>query len=319
MELVLPCVSYFEGDNLNYSIGVDIGGTKIKIIILKNESIFEKYEIKTNLDNNGEYILKDVAISIIEYLKEKNIETKKIFSIGVGVPGPVVDNKVLFCVNLFWKEKDVIRELSDLLPFKTYITCLNDANATIYSEVINNYNSAVMLTIGTGIGGSIFINDIIEGVNGSAGEYGHMFVDSLYNFKCNCGLTGCLETVASATGVSNIYKYKTGKILSCKEIFELAATDDIASEVVEEITKYLGVACANIAIATNPEVIIIGGGVSNAKDMLLTKVEKYFRKYSFKSVSNTKIILASLGNDAGGIGGALYAKKNRESISYPET
>ncbi len=299
-----------------YLFGVDIGGTCIKVVILKNSICIDKYLINTNLNYNGGNILKDVSESIIDYCMNSKIDYNLIEAIGIGVPGPVVNGVVSFCVNLNWEEKDVVKELSMLLPFDTVIGCLNDANATLYAEVNNEYNTAAILTIGTGIGGGVYINGVVEGVTGSSGEFGHIYMDNPYNFKCNCGLNNCLETVASATGICNIYRFKTNNELDCKSIFDkIEENDIIALEVLEEVCMYLGKACANIAVNFNPEVIIIGGGVSLAGDILLDGIRRYFVKYCFKSVKETKIINSTLGNDSGGIGVALYAKEKRECIS----
>ncbi len=305
----------FKGDYIEYYIGVDIGGTSIKFLIFKNDKIMDKFSIKTNLSNNGENILNEISFIICEFANNNNITYEEIKAIGVGVPGPVVENNVLFCVNIFWKEKNVVKELGDLLPFKVFITCINDANAALYSEVNEKYDKAIMLTLGTGVGGGIYIHDIIEGANGSTGEFGHINIDDKYNFKCNCGLTGCLETVASANGIENIYKYKTGIDRKCIEIFKNINDDKFASEAVEEVCMYLGKVCANIATIINPQIIIIGGGMSLAKDVLLERIIKYFKKFAFKSIKNTEIILSQNGSDSGGIGGALYAKKKWERIS----
>lgn len=305
---------------MKYSIGVDIGGTKVKVVILDECKVIHKYELKTNKENNGEFIIKEIVDSICNYINNNDIKYEMIYSIGVGVPGPVVNDVVKFCVNLGWGEKNVVVEFLNLLPFKTFISCLNDANATIYAEIYNKYNSAVMVTLGTGIGGGIFNGTVLEGFNGSAGEIGHINVSNPYHFKCNCGLHNCFETVASSTGIQNIYKFKTNIDLDCKEIFTKAINNDtISLEVIEEVCDYIGRVCSILSVTINPEIIIIGGGVSLAGGFLLDKINYYFNKYSFNSVKNTNIILSVLKNDSGGIGVALYAKEKRKCVSKSET
>ncbi len=305
-------------------IGIDIGGTTVKIGFLDtNGNILNKFEIVTNKANKGENILKDVSISILEYISKNNIDTNDIEGIGFGIPGPVVNNIVTICVNLGWVNKNVAEEFSNLIPFKTKIACANDANVAALGEMWKgndlNYTNAIMLTLGTGVGGGVIVDGkAIDGVNGAGGELGHVKSDFKYNFQCNCGLKGCLETVTSATGVVNIAKAKlksnksnlsTIENLTCKDVFDNAKLNDpIALEVVQEVYSYLGHICSILSATTNPEVIIIGGGVSKAGDMLIEGIKKSYNEFAFTPVKNTSIILATLGNDAGMIGAASLVK-----------
>lgn len=308
---------------MNYLFGVDIGGTTIKIGVLDYfGNILNKNEIKTNKENSGDNILKDVANYILSYSKDNNISFSQIKGVGFGVPGPVIDNLVSVCVNLGWVNKNVKEEFSKLIPFETKICVANDANVAAIGEMYKgnkfSYNNAILLTLGTGVGGGVVVGSkAIDGFNGAGGELGHVKVDFKYNFKCNCGLEGCLETVASATGVVNIAKYyllNEKSILSnienftCKDVFDNIDCDDVSKKVVEEVCKYLGYVCSILAVTTNPEVFIIGGGLSKVGDVLVESVKKYYKQYAFPPVKNTNIILASLGNDAGMIGAALIAK-----------
>ncbi len=308
---------------MSYLFGVDIGGTTIKIGFLTTDGkIVDKFEIKTNKSDKGSNILKDVATSIISFLDNKKINYDQIEGIGFGVPGPVTDdNVVTLCVNINWANKDVCKEFAELIPFKTKLSCTNDANAAALGEMYkgNNvdYKNAIMLTLGTGVGGGVIVgNKAIGGINGAGGELGHVVIDSKYKFKCNCGLNGCLETVASATGVVNIAKkyleteksvLSTIEELTCKDVFD-NSNDTVASKVIDEVCDYLGRTCAILASTTNPEVFIIGGGVSKAGNILIDGITTKFKQYAFSPTANTKIILATLGNDAGMIGAALNVK-----------
>lgn len=300
---------------MNCSIGVDIGGTNIKIII-KSELEYKRYSLKTSDFKSG-LILDGVSEFIIDYISNSIIEFVDIKSIVIAVPGPVVDNVVLFCVNLSWGKVRVVDRMKELLPFTTNIFCVNDANACLYSEIMGmEEKCVVLLTLGTGIGGAYYNDGIIEGSTGSVGEFGHINIDSKYNFKCNCGLSGCLETVASATGIEAVYKSKTnGFCLSCEEIFSAALLlEKNALETIEELYENLGKVLSMIALTLNPDVFIIAGGVSSAGSCLIDGIKKYYEKYSFNSVRDTKIIKTSLGSYSGAIGAMLYGEKKRKCI-----
>ena len=203
----------------------------------------------------------------------------------------------------------------------------NDANVAALGETAygagRGKNDVAMLTLGTGIGGGIVADGkLIEGFHGAAGEIAHLHVFPKYEFKCNCGNSGCLETVASATGIRNVY-YKmketfTGDsplfkldLPSAKAIVNAAKhNDEIALNVIDEVSKYIGYACSVISVTTNPEVIVIGGGVSKAGEFLFDKIRKHFDLFKFSPVKSTKIIEAELGNDAGMFGAARLVINN---------
>lgn len=309
---------------MDYYFGVDIGGTTVKIGLLNaKEELIDKWEIKTNIFNHGESILSDVASSIKNYLVASKIKNEEIIGIGFGVPGPVVGSIVKSCVNLGWVEKDVKKEFLKYIDFNPKIYVGNDANVAAYGETKKGsnkkYDNAVMLTLGTGVGGGVVINGLpISGTNGAAGELGHLKIDHRYHFRCNCGLDGCLETVASATGIVRIFKHHlenhysvlSGREdLTCKDIFDAAkANDELSLKVLDEVGYYLGEACSILSATLDPEVFIIGGGVSRAGKILIDAIEKYYHKFAFHSTANTPFTLATLGNDGGMYGAALLAK-----------
>ena len=303
-----------------YVFGVDVGGTTVKMGLFNVDGeVLDKWEIKTHTENGGESILPDIAASALAKLEEKNIVKDEVAGIGIGIPGPINDEGVVpHTANLGWGYKEVTRELEELtgLPCKGG----NDANVAALGEAWKGgaagYSNVVMVTLGTGVGGGIIIGGkIITGSNGAGGEIGHLHVDDNIPGHCGCGNQGCLEQVASATGITNLANQalaasdkpsmlREGEV-SAKTVFDaVKADDELAKEIAERFGKYLGTALANITAIVDPQAIVIGGGVSKAGPILLEYVEKYYQKYCFKSCRNVKFTLATLGNDAGIFGSA---------------
>lgn len=299
-----------------YGFGVDIGGTTCKIGLFETSGkMLDKWEIPTNKADNGGHILDDVAASIDEKMKSASIAKEDVEGIGVGVPGPVLeDGSVSVCVNLGWGQVQVADELSSKtgLPVKVG----NDANVAALGEMWQGggkgYTGVVMVTLGTGVGGGIIHNGkIIPGANGAGGEIGHITVNTEEKDTCGCGRHGCLEQYASATGIVRMAKkllaekdaessLRGFEPLTAKDIFDEAKKGDaLALEAVEILGETLGMALSNIACVVNPQVFVIGGGVSRAGDILIDTVAKHFKEHAFASCKDTKFALASLGNDAG--------------------
>ena len=303
-----------------YAFGVDIGGTTCKIGFFDtNGTLLDKWEIKTNTENNGESILSDVAKAVDNKLAQEAISKDDVQGIGIGVPGPVDSQGVVHrCVNLGWGVVNVAEELGNLTGLKIKVG--NDANVAALGEMwqggAKGSKDVIMVTLGTGVGGGIIINGkIVTGSNGAGGEIGHIHVTDSVDKPCNCGNTGCLEQVASATGVVYLANKKlascdTPSVLrdgevSAKSVFDaVKAGDAVAQEIAEEFGRYLGLACANIAGVVDPQVFVIGGGVSKAGKILFDYIEKYYKKYAFPSCKDAKFALATLGNDAGIYGAA---------------
>ena len=298
-----------------YVFGVDVGGTTVKMGLFNVEGeVLDKWEIKTRTENGGEAILPDIAAAANAKLEEKGIAKEEVAGLGIGIPGPIDEDGVVpHTANLGWGYKEVSKELSELtgLPCKGG----NDANVAALGEMWKGgaagYNNVVMVTLGTGVGGGIIIGGkILTGSNGAGGEIGHLHVDDNIPGQCGCGNKGCLEQVASATGITNLANQalaasdkpsmlREGEV-SAKTVFDaVKADDELAKEVAERFGKYLGTALANITAVTDPQAIVIGGGVSKAGPILLEYVEKYYQQYCFKSCKNVKFALATLGNDAG--------------------
>ena len=299
-----------------YGFGVDIGGTTCKIGLFETTgTLLDKWEIKTNTQDGGASILDDVAASIKDKMAAEKIDADMVQGVGVGVPGPVTgDGVVLRCVNLGWNVVDVKKELSSRTGFAVQVG--NDANVAALGEMWQGggkgHNNVVMVTLGTGVGGGIIVDrHIVAGAKGAGGEIGHMIVNENEKDFCNCGRRGCLEQYTSATGIVRMAKYKLAEDtretslrgidpLTAKDIFDCAKADDaVALELVEELGKVLGKALAGIACVVDPEIFVIGGGVSKAGDILVNVVQKYYQEYAFQVCKDAEFALASLGNDAG--------------------
>ena len=303
-------------------IGVDVGGTTVKIgRFTKTGQLIEKWDIPTNKSEEGSHILTEILHSI-----EDHVDYKDVDGIGFGVPGPVVNGVVTNCINLGWKKTYLVDDVHRLIQRPEIIVrATNDANAAAAGEafvgIAKDYSNVCLLTIGTGVGGGILMNgEVINGFNGAAGELGHLFVDEQYHLPCNCGKVGCLETVASATGIVNLAKIQLQnstlpsplrhlETFSAKRVFDLAkAHDKLSEQVIEEAAKYLAKAMALVTMTVNPEVFVLGGGVSNAGDYLIEKIKPYYYALTQPFVYETKMVIAKLGNDAGMYGAAYLVR-----------
>ncbi len=306
---------------MSYVFGVDIGGTTVKIGLFSEDGvILDKWEITTRTDDGGAYILGDIAESVKAKMEEKSISRDDVIGVGMGVPGPVKDDgTVIKCVNLGWGVFNAADELGKLLDMKVKVG--NDANMAALGEMWQGggkgHLNIVMITLGTGVGGGIILDGkMLAGINGAGGEIGHMTMDLTETDVCNCGKRGCLEQYASATGIVRMAnkalndsdrpsKLREVQYISAKEIFDAAKSgDDLAMELVEDLGRKLGLALAQVAGVVDPEVFVIGGGVSRAGQIILDVTEKYYKQYAFHACKNTGFELAVLGNDAGMYGGA---------------
>ncbi|HEM5160498.1 TPA: ROK family glucokinase [Streptococcus suis] len=314
-------------------IGIDLGGTSVKLAILTTEGeIQEKWSIKTNILDDGNHIVPDIIDSIKHRFETHGLTTDDFLGVGMGSPG-VVDSEagtVIGAYNLNWKTLQLVKDQFESalgLPF--FID--NDANVAALGEqwvgAGNNNPNVVFMTLGTGVGGGVIAaGNLIRGVKGAGGELGHITVDFDEPFACTCGKKGCLETVASATGIVNLSRryadqyagdaklkqmIDDGQDVTAKDVFDLAKEgDDLALIVYRHFSEYLGVACANIAAVLNPAYIVLGGGVSAAGEFLLDGVRKVFAENSFPQIKeSTQIVLATRGNDAGVLGAASLVLK----------
>ncbi|WP_062355869.1 ROK family glucokinase [Bacillus kwashiorkori] len=315
-----------------YIFAVDLGGTTTKLAFLTAEGGFvEKWEIPTDISDNGKNIVKNIAKSFQNKVRDLQLSTTDFLGVGMGTPGPVVHGGIISkAVNLGWENYPLKDELEQELSMPAFVG--NDANCAALGEMWkgagNGKSNLVFVTLGTGVGGGVIVNgDIVEGTNGGAGEIGHMSVQLQNGYLCNCGKHGCLETVASATGIVKIAldtlkRYEGNSPLqsilaengniSAKDIFDHAKEkDEIALEIVDQFANYLGYGLGTLATILNPEAFVIGGGVSKAGTILIETVTKYYNQYAFPpSREDTDILLATLGNDAGVIGAGWLVKKN---------
>lgn len=312
-------------------LGIDLGGTTIKFAILtENGDIQQKWSVETNILDNGSHIVPEIIESINHHLGLYGMTAEQFIGIGMGTPGSVdiKNGTVIGAYNLNWT---TLQEVKKEIEAGTKINFAldNDANVAALGErwkgAGENEPDVIFVTLGTGVGGGIIANgELVHGVVGAGGEIGHITVDP-DGYECTCGKRGCLETVASATGVVRVARslaeeyagtsdlkarLDNGEDISSKDVFELAqAGDDLALMVVDKVTFYLGLACGNLGNTLNPSSIVIGGGVSAAGEFLRSRVENYFNQYTFPQVrESTKIKLAVLGNEAGVIGAASLVK-----------
>ena len=305
----------------NHVFGVDVGGTTVKLGLFDLDgNVIDKWEIPTRTENGGKEILPDIAKSIREKMKEKELAAQDVAGVGVGVPGPVDGNGIVHkAVNLGWEQFDLKKELTGLLGGMR-VEGGNDANVAALGEMWKGggqgYRNLVAVTLGTGVGGGIIINgEIMTGSNGAGGEIGHIHVEDNETERCGCGNLGCLEEYASATGIVRLANrtlaasdkesvLRSGEV-SAKAVFDaVKAGDELAVETARKFGEYLGKGLGVIAGILDPEIIVIGGGVSKAGEVLFEYIKPPFERTAFQGCRNTIFARATLGNDAGIYGAA---------------
>lgn len=305
----------------NYVFGVDIGGTTVKLGLFDIDgNMLDKWEIPTRTMNGGVNILPDVAASVRNKLSEKNIQKEDVAGVGVGAPGPVNGEGIIHkAVNLGWGEMNLKQELTALLDGMR-VEGGNDADVAALGEMWKGggqgHKDLVAVTLGTGVGGGIIIGGkILTGANGSGGEIGHIHMEDQETEACGCGNHGCLEQYASATGITRLAHRKLqendkdsvlrqGEV-SAKAVFDaVKAGDELAIEIAQQFGDYLGKGLAVIASIVNPEIFVIGGGVSKAGEVLFEYIRPAFEKTVFHGCRDTLFALATLGNDSGIYGAA---------------
>lgn len=304
-----------------YVFGVDVGGTTVKMGVFdRNANVLDKWEIKSVTANGGERILPDIAESIQNKMKEMDIETDEVAGIGIGVPGPVdAEGTVYKTANLGW---DTVFNIPE--AFQEYlqlpVMAGNDANVAALGEMWQGggkgYKDLVVVTLGTGVGGGIICNgQMVTGANGAAGEIGHIHVEDNETEECGCHNIGCLEQYASATGIARLARKRLeedtadsvlrGREISAKSVFDAVKFGDaVAIQIAERFGEYLGKGLAAIAGVVNPEIFVIGGGVSKAGEVLFEYIRPYYIQYAFRGCRDAEFALATLGNDAGIFGAA---------------
>ena len=305
-------------------IGIDVGGTTVKVGLFETDgTLLDKWEVKSRKEEDGKYILPDVAASIREKLAGLGLDLKKdIVGAGLGVPGPVMpDGSVEVCVNLGWHHVNPQKELSGLLD-GIPVRSGNDANVAALGEMWQGggkgYSDIIMITLGTGVGGGVILDQkILSGRHGLGGEIGHIHVRDEEWEHCNCGGVGCVEQICSATGIAREARRKMaasekpsqlrgfGDAVTAKNVLDAAKEgDELAMEVMEVVGRYLGLALSMAVMTVDPEIFVIGGGVSKAGQFLIDVVQKHYDHFTPISKHKGKLGLATLGNDAGIYGAA---------------
>lgn len=318
------------------AIGIDLGGTTIKFAwITESGEVTEQWVEPTPVHDQGSQIVPTILASLQNKMKAHGLTSRDFFGIGMGSPG-AVDHQagtVTGAYNLNWTDTvDIKQQIESALKLPFVLD--NDANVAALGEqwkgAGNNAADVVFVTLGTGVGGGVISRGkLVRGVSGAAGEIGHIKVEP-NGFPCTCGGTGCLETVASATGIVNLAKAEAESFagtsglaqlimkeeaVSAKMIFDRARQKDPFAELVlQKVGGYLGTACANIANILNPSAIVLGGGVSKAGELLLHYVRPYFEQHAFPSVKETTSLrIATLENTAGVLGAGLLVFKQVET------
>ena len=304
---------------MKYGFGVDLGGTTVKIAYFDEQgTMLAKWEIPTVTANNGSQILPDIAASIQQYIAQKTIDPATIIGVGIGVPGPVNGKGVVNkCINLGWGVFNIAEELSALVGFP--VKAGNDANVAALGEYWKGggqgCDNMVFVTLGTGVGGGIVVEGhLLHGAHGSGAEIGHLVLNREETDRCGCGKRGCVEQYCSATGIvrlakramdacTDASKLRRFAPLTCKDIFDCGkAGDELALKVLDQYYRYMGEFLGNICDVVDPDVVVLGGGVSKAGQVLLDGTRPYFDQFVFHAARGARFALASLGNDAGAYG-----------------
>lgn len=290
--------------------GVDIGGTAVKMGLVDEKGVLLK-DVEFPSPKDSDAMFDEIAGQIAGILKE--FPNARCVGVGVGVPGPVPDHAhVHGCVNLGWGVVNV----AEGLRVRTGLPVLveNDANLAAFGEMWQGagrgHRNLVMLTVGTGVGGGVIADGrIVTGAVGAGGEVGHMPMPWHTDWPCTCGKFGCLEVTSSATGIIRAARqfppFSQMEHVTAKDVFDAAREGNAdARQVVAEAARCLGTAAAIIGCVVNPELFVIGGGVSAAGEMLLAPVREAYRQQVFPPSRDADFVQATLGNRAGIYGGA---------------
>lgn len=304
---------------MKYGFGVDLGGTTVKIAYFDESGrMIAKWEIPTVTEGGGSRILPDIAASILQYIAQKSIDPADIIGVGIGVPGPVNSKGVVNkCINLGWDVFNIAQELGALVGFP--VKAGNDANVAALGEYWKGggkgCENMVFVTLGTGVGGGIVIGGrLLHGAHGSGAEIGHLVLNREEPEYCNCGKRGCVEQYCSATGIvrlakkalegyEDVTRLRRFDPLTCKDVFDCGkAGDQLAQQILDRYYRYMGEFLGNICDVVDPDVVVLGGGVSRAGQVLLDGIRPYFDQCVFHAARGARFALASLGNDAGAYG-----------------
>lgn len=309
-----------------YVYGIDVGGTNIKFGLFEASTmdLIDQREVETPNINHEVSIFECIHANISSLNEKNNLNMEHISGVGVAVPCPVKSGYVRKCPNLQWGNLDIAASLEKVLPKNINVVVSNDATIAAYGENMSlekPYMNAVFYTLGTGVGGGIIIDGkILEGGTGLGGEIGHMHMFDDAMEDCGCGSRGCLEQICGTGAILNRTKEISQKKkttmdlnnLTVKSIFDAAKADDeVALEVVNRVADYIAKSASILAVILDPEVFIIGGGISRAGGFLIDLIENHYKKYARFTTNNIPFILAKTGNNAGIIGAAYISNTNK--------
>ncbi|MFC7679189.1 ROK family glucokinase [Paenibacillus sp. GCM10028914] len=307
----------------NIYVGVDLGGTAIKVGICNQEGqLLQTYEGPTETSKGVDTVIGNIEKYVRHIVEQSPYSWDQLAGVGAGVAGftNIREGIIILAPNVGFKDVPIRALLEERLGKPVKID--NDANVAALGEAWSGagrgVDNCVCYTLGTGVGGGIIVNGkIYQGSAGMAGELGHItVVPDLEAIQCGCGKMGCLETVSSATGIIRMAKDAVERgdrtslalvgNIAAKEVFDAAkAGDEVALRIVKRAAYYLGKSMASVAAVLNPEVFIIGGGVSKAGDILFDEVRAVFTKLTPEPLQRgVRIVAAELGNDAGVVGAA---------------
>ena len=317
---------------MNYFVGIDIGGTNVEIGILNAQGdILGKESIKTESKKGAEDTFNRIWNKTKELAEKLKIKVEDIEAIGLGIPGPVVNNSVVkIAANFSWNNDFPAKDLMEKVTGKT-VKVGNDVKVIALGETLfgagKRYKNSITIPIVTGIAAGIIIDGkILEGAGGAAGEFGHVVVNK-EGYKCGCGLTGCLETYCSATGIvregrrrleldknNALYEVIGGDLekLEAKHIFDLAKKGDkFSSEIVDFFCEKLAEGVGMLLNIINPEIIIFTGGVARAGEIITDGVKKYLPKYALGMTMENLIFTFGKLEEEAGIKGAAALVMNK--------
>ncbi|GIM29233.1 glucokinase [Clostridium polyendosporum] len=307
-----------------YVIGIDLGGTKISGAVANFEGdIIFKYTLPTKAEEGEKAVLDRIIAVVKKVIEESKLDKDAIVSIGIGSPGPLdaKEGKIITTPNLPFKNFNIVKPLVDEFHIPVYLD--NDANVAAIGEYVfgagKETNNMVFITVSTGIGGGAILNGkIYRGNTCNALEIGHMTLEK-NGPRCNCGNYGCAEALASGTAIGKFARevvekgQKTSlsnyKNITSYEVFKEAENGDFeAQNILNTALHYLGISVSNVITSFDPEMVVIGGGVSKGGKIVFDKVNEVVKERCFKSMAkNTKIVPAALGTDAGVIGAVALA------------
>ncbi len=295
-----------------YSIGVDIGGTKVAIALVnQNGEIISEIVIPTDLSITPEDMIARICEEIKSVVRKARIELEDIIGIGIGAPGPLdsANGMIVSPGNLKTWVDIPIRKLVEQ-SFSHPVILENDANVAALAEkwigAAQENDNFIYLTISTGIGAGIFVEGkLLRGLKGNAGDIGHTVIDPSFG-QCSCGQYGCFESIASGTAIAKEGSKIMGLDLSTREVFDLyTQRNPKIVEYIESVFRVLGVAAVSIINTFDPEKIVIGGGVSKAGDPLFDSIRAYVSQFALNSTGKkTLIVPAQLDRNSGVIGAA---------------